>query len=145
MIDQKNHELLESIELFYFGYRAFTARPDSILAERQLGRVHHRLLYFVGRNSGIAVNALREILGVSKQAMNAPLRQLIEMQLICAVAANHDRRVKELTLTTEGAMLERKLTQTQMKQLAEVFAANGEKAASDWRAVMRALSKSAPD
>lgn len=145
MIDPKTRDLLESIELFYFGYRAFTARPDSILAQRQLGRVHHRLLYFVGRNPGIAVNALREILGVSKQAMNAPLRQLIELQLISAGAANHDRRVKELTLTTEGARLERQLTETQMKQLSKVFAANGEKAASDWRAVMRALTTSAQD
>ena len=143
MVDLKSNDLLESIELLYFGYRAFTARPDRILAERQLGRVHHRLLYFVGRNPGISVNALREILGVSKQAMNAPLRQLIVLQLICAEAALRDRRVKELKLTVDGARLERQLTDTQMQQLAQVFAANGDQAASGWRAVMRALSTSA--
>jgi DNA-binding MarR family transcriptional regulator len=140
MIDQKKQGLLESIELLFFAYRAFTARPDRILAERGLGRVHHRLLYFVGRHPGISVNALREILGVSKQAMNLPLRQLTEMGLIGATTAGHDRRIKELALTTEGAELEQELTATQMKQLAEVFAAMGEQAASDWRAVMRALS-----
>ena len=143
MIDLKSRDLLESIELLYFGYRAFTARPDSILAARELGRVHHRLLYFVGRNPGISVNALREILGVSKQAMNAPLRQLIEQDLIQADTADHDRRVKELTLTADGVKLERQLTETQMKQLAEVFEANGDQAATAWRAVMRALSASA--
>ena len=141
MVDLKKPELLESIELFYFAYRAFTARPDRILAQRGLGRVHHRLLYFVGRNPGISVNALRDVLGVSKQAMNTPLRQLMEMHLIDARAAGHDRRVKELTLTADGAELERQLTETQMKQLADVFAANGENTAEDWRAVMRALAR----
>ncbi len=143
MIDSKNRDLLDSIELLFFAYRAFTARPDRILAQRGLGRVHHRLLYFVGRNPGVSVNALREVLGVSKQAMNAPLRQLIEMRLVAAAAAGHDRRIKELTLTPDGAKLEGELTETQMKQLAEVFEAQGPTAASDWRAVMRALSGTA--
>lgn len=142
MIDPKNQDLLESIELLYFAYRAFTSRPDLILAKRGLGRVHHRLLYFVGRNPGMSVNALREVLGVSKQAMNTPLRQLIEMQLISSATASHDRRIKELMLTTEGADLERQLTQTQMNQLSEVFKANDGKVAADWRRVMRALSTS---
>lgn len=143
MLDLKNRELLDSIELLYFAYRAFTSRPDLILAQRGLSRVHHRLLYFVGRNPGISVNALREILGVSKQAMNTPLRRLIELQLIQACAAEHDRRIKELTLTADGAELERQLTATQMKQLSEVFAVNGEKAAAQWRAVMCSLGASA--
>ena len=46
-------DLRPSIELFYFAYRAFTSRPDRILAQRGLGRVHHRILYFVGRNPGL--------------------------------------------------------------------------------------------
>src|SRR5690606_10902736 len=142
MVDLKNRDLLESIELLYFAYRAFTSRPDSILAQRGLSRVHHRLLYFVGRNPGFFVNSLREILGVSKQAMNTPLRRLIEMQLIQASAAEHDRRIKELTLTAAGAELEHRLTDTQLKQLADVFAANGENAAVHWRAVMRSLEAS---
>lgn len=142
MVDPKSRDLLESIELLYFAYRAFTSRPDSILAQRGLSRVHHRLLYFVGRNPGISVNALREILGVSKQAMNAPLRRLIETHLIQASAAEHDRRIKELTLTAAGTELEHRLTDTQMKQLADVFAASGEKAAIRWRAVMRSLQAS---
>jgi DNA-binding MarR family transcriptional regulator len=104
--------------------------------------VHHRLLYFIGRNPGIAVNALREILGVSKQAMNAPLRQLTVLNLVAAKSASYDRRVKELSLTADGVTLERQLTHTQMKQLETVFAAQGEQAATGWRAVMRALCTS---
>ena len=142
MVDliKRDADLREAIEFFYFAYRAFTSHPDRILDQRGLGRVHHRVLYFVGRNPEIAVNALLEILDVSKQALNAPLRQLIEMRLVSAQAAAHDRRYKHLRLTAEGARLEAQLTGTQMKHLSAAFAAAGHKAESGWRSVMRAAS-----
>jgi DNA-binding MarR family transcriptional regulator len=142
MIDPSKKNLLESIELLFFAYRAFTAPPDQILAKRGLSRTHHRLLYFVGRNPHISVNSLREILGISKQAMNAPLRQLIEQKLIEGVSAQHDKRVKELKLTKDGVDLEKQLTETQMSQLSSVFELCGDKAAENWRKVMRKLSSS---
>jgi DNA-binding MarR family transcriptional regulator len=133
-------ELCESIELLFFGYRAFTARPDLILARRGLGRVHHRILYFVGREPGMSVNRLLATLAVSKQALNAPLRRLLESKLVSAQSAAHDRRIKELRLTAEGTRLEQQLTGTQMKQLSEVFAAAGGEAEIAWREVMRVLA-----
>lgn len=141
MVDQNNTlALQDSIELFYFAYRAFTSRPDRMLEELGLGRVHHRILYFVGRNPDAAVNALLAILKVSKQALNAPLRQLIEMGLISARPADHDRRIKLLRLTPAGEALEAQLTGSQMERLAAVFAAAGEPAAGAWRQVMAALA-----
>ena len=86
------------------------------------------------------MNALFGILGVSKQALNAPLRQLIEMELISAVVAGHDRRVKELSLTVEGALLEARLTGIQLDQLAAAFAAAGPAASAGWHAVMQEFS-----
>jgi DNA-binding MarR family transcriptional regulator len=142
MIDQTSPaELRKSIELFYFAYRAFTCRADRILAERGLGRVHHRILYFVGRNPDVAVNALLGILQVSKQALNGPLRQLTEMQLVSAAVAGHDRRVKLLRLTEAGEKLEARLTGAQMEHLAAVFEAAGPGAAADWQKVMAALAR----
>ncbi len=129
-----------AIEQFYFGYRAFTAQPDRILDQRGLGRVHHRILYFVGRNPKISVNALLVLLNVSKQALNAPLRQLVEMQLVAMGTAEHDRRVRQLTLTPTGAKLESRLTGTQMRQLQAVFAQAGATAEAAWHQVMRRLS-----
>lgn len=129
-----------AIEQFYFGYRAFTAPPDRILEQRGLGRVHHRILYFVGRNPQISVNALLAVLDVSKQALNAPLRQLLEMQLVAMDTAAHDRRVRQLTLTASGAKLEAQLTGTQMKQLQSVFAQAGANAEAGWHQVMLGLS-----
>ena len=132
-----------AIEQFYFGYRAFTNPPDRILEQRGLGRVHHRILYFVGRNPHISVNALLSLLDVSKQALNAPLRQLTEMKLVAMGTAEHDKRVRELTLTTAGAKLEAQLTGTQMKQLKSVFEEAGASAEAGWHQVMHILGEPA--
>src|SRR5476649_1724667 len=141
MVDlNREASLQEAIELLYFGYRAFTDRPDRILGQRGLNRVHHRILYFVGRNPDVSVNALLEILEVSKQALNGPLRQLVEMDLVAMRVATHDRRVKELRLTYGGEKLEARLSGTQRKQLAEVFDAAGTTAEAGWRQVMRRLA-----
>ena len=130
-----------AVEQFYFGYRAFTTPPDRILNQRGLGRVHHRILYFVGRNPQISVNALLGILNVSKQALNAPLRQLIEMRLVAMDTAEHDKRVRQLALTTSGAKLEAQLTGTQVKQLQTVFEQTGAIAEAGWLQVMHSLGR----
>ena len=141
MVDlNRETALQEAIELLYFGYRAFTDRPDRILGQSGLGRVHHRILYFVGRNPDTSVNALLGLLEVSKQALNGPLRQLAEMGLVSLRVAAHDRRVKELRLTHAGEKLEARLSGTQRKQLAEVFSAAGPEAEAGWREVMRRLA-----
>lgn len=130
-----------AIEQFYFAYRAFTAPPDRVLEQRGLGRVHHRILYFVGRNPQISVNALLGLLNVSKQALNAPLRQLIEMKLVAMGTAEHDRRVRQLNLTASGSKLEAQLTGTQMKQLQAVFEQAGPDAEAGWHRVMQGLAE----
>ncbi len=135
----RNDALRLAIEQFYFGYRAFTAPPDRILEQRGLGRVHHRILYFVGRNPGLSVNTLLSMLNVSKQALNAPMRQLIEMKLIAMSTAEHDKRVRQLSLTASGSKLETQLTGTQMKQLQAAFKQTGADAEAGWHQVMRSL------
>ncbi|HEY1900305.1 MAG TPA: MarR family transcriptional regulator [Steroidobacteraceae bacterium] len=140
---QPDQSLREAIELFYFAYRAFTAGPDSILNDRGLGRVHHRILYFVGRNPHIAVHALLEILSVSKQALHAPLRQLIKDNLVAVHTARNDRRFKCLLLSQEGKKLEAQLTGTQMKLLAGVFATAGGNSEALWKSIMRAVPEQA--
>ncbi len=140
MTDLKNESRLrEAIESLYFGYREFTAGPDRILEQRGLNRVHHRILYFVGRNDAISVNALLNILDVSKQALNAPLRKLVATGLVSNDPAPFDRRVKQLRLTAEGRRLERRLTGTQMRQLTRIFKAAGSDAEAGWHEVMQRL------
>jgi DNA-binding MarR family transcriptional regulator len=140
-------QLRQAIEYLYYAYRSFTERPDKILDKLGLGRVHHRILYFVGRNPGTTVNALLSTLQVSKQALNAPLRQLLAMQLISAQTAPHDGRVRHLSLTRSGSKLEAQLSGTQMAQLRQAFEAAGPEARVAWELVMRRLieSDSPPD
>ena len=133
-------ELRTAIELLYFGYRAFTTHPDRILEQRGLSRVHHRILYFVARNPEIAINALLKILGVTKQSLNAPLRQLQQMKLVTVHAPEHDGRIKQLGLTPDGEKLEQQLTGTQVKQLDAILRAAGPRAEAGWRTVMDALA-----
>jgi len=142
MVDQtRQDELRDGIELLYFAYRAFTDRADRILERRGLGRVHHRILYFVGRNPDISVKGLLDVLAVSKQALNAPLRQLLEMGLIAVMASPEDRRVKRLRLTQEGQRLEAELTGAQMRHLQAAFEAAGRTSEDGWRQVMARLAE----
>ena len=144
MVDLKRQdELRGAIELLYFAYRGFTDRPDRILDRRGLGRGHHRILYFIGRRPAVSVRGLLELLAVSKQALNAPLRQLMEMNLVSALADPDDRRVKNLRLTPEGQRLEAELTGAQMRHLQAAFETVGAEAEAGWRAVMGELAAAA--
>ena len=141
MVDlNRQAELRSAIELLYFAYRGFTDRPDRILERRGLGRVHHRILYFIGRRPDVSVRGLLDLLAVSKQALNAPLRQLIEMNLVSALPDPADRRAKNLRLTAEGQRLEGELTGAQMRHLQAAFDRAGRDREDGWRAVMTALS-----
>lgn len=141
MIEQKREEQLrESIELLFFSYRAFTRGPDDILAKQGLGRVHHRILYFVGRDPGLSINDLLAVLGISKQALNQPLRQLISMELVKNHKSKNDGRVRELRLTASGKRLEARLTGTQLLQLENIFSNCGRKTEKAWQAVMQQLA-----
>jgi DNA-binding MarR family transcriptional regulator len=141
MVDQnREDELRRAIELLFFGYREFTDRPDRILERRGLGRVHHRILYFVGRNPEVSVKGLLQILVVSKQALSAPLRQLMEMKLVRASADAEDRRVKSLALTPDGQRLEAELTGTQVRHLSAAFEAAGAADEAAWMRVMGVLA-----
>jgi DNA-binding MarR family transcriptional regulator len=141
MIDQNREATIRhAIELMFFGYRRFTDQPDRILDRRGLSRVHHRILYFVGRTPGITVKGLLGVLSVTKQALNAPLRQLLEMNLVTVLADQGDRRLRRLTLTQEGRRLEAELTGVQTRQLAAAFEAVGLDGEASWMRVMEALA-----
>jgi len=141
MVDsQREQELHQAIELLFFSYRAFTRGPDEILEKRGLGRVHHRILYFVGREPGLSVSDLLHILQISKQALHLPLRQLLTMELVKNDKSKSDRRVRELKLTAAGKRLEARLTGTQLLQLESVFTSHGKKTEKAWKQVMQQLA-----
>ncbi len=142
MVDQiRSNQLRSAIELQYFSYRAFTSGADRLLEKRGLNRVHHRILYFVGRHPGRSVNQLLKTLRISKQALHVPLRQLVSMNLISSDRSAADARVKQLVLTVAGKRLEARLTGTQMLQLEAVLDAAGAEAEAGWRHVIALLAE----
>ena len=140
MIDpDRETELRQAIEALYFGYRAFTALPDQILAERGLGRTHHRILYFVCREPGISMGELLSVLKITKQAAHRPVRELEAEGLLTVATAEEDRRVRRLWPTTRGAELEAHLSDAQMRLLEVAFRDQGRTAERHWRQIMARL------
>ncbi|KJK03700.1 MarR family transcriptional regulator [Pseudomonas sp. 21] len=131
---------LQAMEAFFYSYRAFTAKPDEMLARRGLSRVHHRILFFIARNPGLSVSQLLSALGVTKQALNVPLRQLLERDLIRSEACDNDKRRRLLELTAEGGKLEKALRQEQGRLLQRAFDEAGEDAVRGWLAVNQAIA-----
>ncbi len=137
-------ELREGIERLYFAYRDFIGEADAVLDELELGRAHHRVIYFVGRHPGISVSALLEILSITKQSLSRVLGELVARGYIEQVPGQDDRRRRCLTLTEQGRMLERQLTEAQMRLLARAYARAGAEAVDGFRAVLDGMSDRGP-
>ena len=135
------YNLNSALEALYFAHRALIAKPDAILARHGLSRGHHRILFFVGRNPKLSINDLLTKLGVCKQSINAPLRKLQQMGLINSVSDSRDKRIKRLSLSPSGAILEDELTEDQRRRLAKAFAAVGGDIEPIWFNMMAELAR----
>ena len=138
---RRQEQLNRAIELLHFAFRTMIAGPDRLLARRGLGRMHHRILYFVARSPGASVGELTRTLGVSKQALNAPLRQLMDESLVAWARSADDQRVKRLSLTAGGRRLERRLSTLQRALFEHAFAAVGPDVEHAWRRTMQAFGE----
>ncbi len=143
-MNEEEQKLNEVLMLFYFAYRTFTEKPDKMIEKYGIQRVHHRVLFFIARIPGITVNDLLSIIEVSKQALNAPLRQLYEKGLITMVQADYDKRYKQLYLTEKGKLLESELSHVQREQMKTIFSDLGGNHQGAWTDVMKTLSKVRP-
>lgn len=148
MVDLNNskrtHELNNAMELLHFGYRAFVAEADKILELQGLGRVHHRILYFVAREPGIDTSALLATLAVSKQALHGPLRKLQQDELVISTTHPVDKRSRCLSLSERGQTLEQQVTIAQHQLLESIFK-SGKGEEQPWREVMRRLASRETD
>lgn len=132
----REDDLRQGIELLFFAYRDFTAKADETLAQFGFGRAHHRVIYFVGRNPGMTVSELLDILKITKQSLSRVLGQLVRQGFIVQRPGTIDRRQRLLSLTELGADLERKLTEEQRALVARAYKAAGAEAVDGFRKVM---------
>lgn len=144
MVDQINskreQELNAALEAIHFGFRAITANPDQRLASLGFSRIHHRILYFIARNSGCSVNELTGIMRVTKQYLHRPLQHLVEDKYIQVKPDQADKRIKRLLLSKKGSALENELTGNQRERFQQVFKEAGPQAEAGWRKVMQLLA-----
>jgi DNA-binding MarR family transcriptional regulator len=135
----RDDDLRQGIELFFFAYRDFTARADETLLQYGFGRAHHRVIYFVGRNPGMTVSDLLDILKITKQSLSRVLGQLVRQGFIVQRPGATDRRQRLLSLTELGAELERKLTEEQRALVARAYRSAGAEAVEGFRKVLLGL------
>ncbi len=129
-------DLRHGMELLFYAYRDFTAEPDAILARYRYGRAHHRVIYFVGRNPRITVSELLAILKITKQSLSRVLGQLVREGFIVQHPGPRDRRQRLLELTPKGVELERTLSESQRRRIANAYRDAGPEAVEGYRAVM---------
>jgi DNA-binding MarR family transcriptional regulator len=132
----RDDDLRQGIELLFFGYRDFTAKADETLLEYGFGRAHHRVIYFVGRNPGMTVSDLLDILKITKQSLSRVLSQLVRQGFIVQRPGTTDRRQRLLHLTDRGTDLERKLTEEQRALVARAYRSAGAEAVEGFRKVL---------
>ncbi len=111
----------ETIELLFFAYRDFVSDPDAILAGIDMGRAHHRVVYFVCRQPGMMVTDLLETLQITKQSLARVLKQLIDMGYIRQMAGAKDRRQRRLYPTLAGRELALALSEPQSRRIARAM------------------------
>ncbi len=111
-------DIVALIELLFFAYRDFVSDPDEILQDYGFGRAHHRVIHFVGRNPGIRVAELLDILRITKQSLARVLRELIEKGFVYQNEGASDRRQRLLYLTDAGTHLHTRLMAPQVERIA---------------------------
>ena len=132
----RDEELRQGMELVFYAYRDFTAEPDAILAEYGFGRAHHRVIYFVGRNPGITVSELLDILQITKQSLSRVLSHLVHEEFLLQRPGTQDRRKRLLDLTEKGSILEKRLSKNQRDRIARAYRDAGAEAVEGYRKVI---------
>jgi DNA-binding MarR family transcriptional regulator len=127
--------VIELIELLFFAYRDFVSEPDEMLKGLGFGRAHHRVIHFVGRNPGIRVAELLDILRITKQSLARVLRELIETGHVRQRPGTADRRQRLLFLTARGRELHSRLIEPQMARVRQAVDGRG----ADGGAMLRDL------
>ena len=135
----REEELRYSIELMFFAYRDFTSEADTHLARVNLGRAHHRVIYFVGRNPGINVRDLLSILNITKQSLSRVLSHLIDTGYVRQKQGSADKRQRLLYLTQQGKALEHEVTLLQCQRFARAFKSVSDESVTGFLAVMESM------
>jgi DNA-binding MarR family transcriptional regulator len=124
------------IELLFFAYRDFVSDPDEILGQFGFGRAHHRVVHFVGRDPGMTVQQLLDLLRITKQSLGRVLKELIDKGYVYQKEGEADRRQRLLYLTEKGEELRQRLMLPQINRIRRAVAQSGGDASQIYRKVL---------
>jgi len=122
------HQLRWGLELHFFAHLNLAEDADRQLRGLDLGRTHHRILYFVARRPGITVGQLLAILRVTHQNIQRALGGLIREGFIEQRTAAEDRRQRQLFVTEKGRALFERLSERQFSRIRAAYEAAGPEA-----------------
>lgn len=137
----RDEELRQGLDLLFFAWRDLAAAADAALEKEGLGRAHHRALYFIGRNPGLAVGELMAILGITKQSLGRVLKDLAATGLLSQSVGAQDRRERRLGLTEAGRALEQAFSAPQRALMAHAYRSAGAEAVAGFRTVLAGLGR----
>ncbi|MGB8315802.1 MAG: MarR family transcriptional regulator [Aestuariivirga sp.] len=129
-------ETVALIEFLFFAYRDFVSDPDALLDQLGFGRAHHRVVHFVGRDPGMTVAQLLDILRITKQSLSRVLKDLIDKGYVFQKEGESDRRQRLLHLTDAGEELRQRLMAPQMSRIRRAAAEASGKGGSSMRDIL---------
>lgn len=135
----RDAEIRRGIERLYFGHAHLVRSADEMLAGFDLGRAHHRALYFIARRPGLSVTELLALLAITKQSLGRVLNDLQKRALVVSETGRADRRQRLLTLTPAGAELEQQLFEQLRTRMTEAYSRAGQNAVTGFWAVLEGL------
>ncbi len=134
--DVGDDEVVALIELLFFAYRDFVSDPDEVLSGLGFGRAHHRVVHFIGRDPGMTVAQLLDILKITKQSLGRVLKELIDKGYVFQKEGENDRRQRLLHLTEKGEELRQQLMAPQKVRIRRALASAGGDGGHNYRKVL---------
>lgn len=129
----------DALSLILFVHLAIAEDADKRLIPAGLNRTHHRILFLIGHRPGVTVGEMVTLLRVSAQAIQAPLRSLIDNGLVEQQSSEKDRRRRHLILSEQGATFLQSLASGQFARIAAARKRAGEESFDGFLRVMRSL------
>jgi len=132
-------DLQLGLELHFFAHLNLAEDANRQLASLDMGRTHHRILYFTVRTPGITVGEMTSLLRVTHQNVQRAMGDLLREGYIEQQMSNVDRRQRRLFSTSKGLELFEQLSQRQFERLARAYSEAGPAAVQGFWAVLTAL------
>lgn len=134
-------EFIHTLTLFLLAHLQIADCADRELEPLNMHRTHHRILFFCARCPGRSVGELVTALRLTPQAVQTPMRALIQNGWVEQRKSKSDGRQRQLYLTASGRATHRKLARRQFKLLAEAREKVGEAAFEGFVETMRAIAR----